>query len=320
MEVPLAHQPIRALLVEDVPGDARLVEEMLRGADGYELRCAATLAEALAALRAHRPDIVLLDLGLPDSAGVATVSAVVGADPDMPVVAITGLDDERAALEAVQAGAQDYLTKGSITPDLVRRVIRYAVERCRARRALDASELKWRNVLVNTPQIGISLDTMGRITFANAYFLALTGWSSDDIIGRDWFATCLPDDIRSEVRRRFGELIATTTTQACSTYHNAILTKSGERREIAWANVVSVDGCGKVADVTSLGVDLTDRLRAEAEAERQLEELRRWQAVTIGREERIVELRREVNALAVRLGLPAPYAEHEPASAAATAS
>ena len=130
---------LSVLVVEDNPGDAVLVREALADAgaragtpDRFGVARAATLAEGLAHLAEHPVDVVLLDLTLPDSTGLATLRAVRAAAPDTPIIALTGLDDEALALEAVRAGAQDYLVKGQADGVLLVRAITYAIERKRA--------------------------------------------------------------------------------------------------------------------------------------------------------------------------------------------
>ncbi|MFW5908530.1 MAG: PAS domain-containing protein, partial [Desulfosalsimonas sp.] len=76
-------------------------------------------------------------------------------------------------------------------------------QRKQAEEALAESEKKWRNILVNTPQIGVSLDTQGRIVFANKHFLELTGWKEEKILGQDWFELFIPPEIRAGIRRVF---------------------------------------------------------------------------------------------------------------------
>jgi signal transduction histidine kinase len=131
--------PIHLLLVEDNPGDARLVYEMLRDPLHIKLEVADCLAACMARLEQGGIDIVLLDLGLSDSQGLDTLISVAHAHPELPVVALTGLDDDALALRTVQAGGQDYLTKNTVTPEILRRTIRYAIERKRVEVALQAS-------------------------------------------------------------------------------------------------------------------------------------------------------------------------------------
>ncbi len=122
----------RILLVEDNQADARLFGELLSEVPGrpFQLTTVARLADATVAAASH--DVVFLDLSLPDAHGLATVSAMVTASRSTPIVVLTGNDNEQVALEAMKAGAQDYLTKSEITPSLLARTARYAVERKRA--------------------------------------------------------------------------------------------------------------------------------------------------------------------------------------------
>jgi signal transduction histidine kinase len=126
-----AARPIRILLVEDNPGDARLLQEILIEAPSLEadLERVDRLEAAEARLGEFAPDVVLLDLSLPDAHGMTTVTRALQAAPDVPIIVLTGLDDEELALHAVQSGAQDYLVKGQVDPVLLARAIRYAIER-----------------------------------------------------------------------------------------------------------------------------------------------------------------------------------------------
>ncbi|RJQ66671.1 MAG: PAS domain S-box protein [Desulfobacteraceae bacterium] len=145
-------------------------------------------------------------------------------------------------------------------------------DRQKAEKALRESEEKWRNILVNTPQIGIALDPQAAIVFANKHFLELTGWQAQEIIGRNWFDLFIPEDIREEVRAVFHQVMHSRDILGYSKYENEIVTKRGERRKVAWSNVITKDAGGAVVDATCLGVDLTERERAE-EALRESEAL-----------------------------------------------
>lgn len=118
------------LLIEDDDGDAFLIREMLATATGASaILRADRLETAVSMIASAAPDVVLLDLGLPDSQGIGTVKRLCERFPDLPVVALTGLSDEHVALQAVKEGAQDYLVKGQISGDLLARAMRYALER-----------------------------------------------------------------------------------------------------------------------------------------------------------------------------------------------
>jgi len=129
---------LRLLLVEDNPGDAVLVREMLRIALDHrvELVHVESLSEACEQVVEVEAACVLLDLSLPDAVGLEAVTQMQAAAPDIPIVVLTGLDDETLALNAVQHGAQDYLIKGRVDEVLIVRSIRYAIERKRAEVAL----------------------------------------------------------------------------------------------------------------------------------------------------------------------------------------
>ena len=128
--------PTRILLVEDNPGDARLIRETLREAESlpFLLTHADRLAAAEERLGAEAFDVVLLDLSLPDAHGLETVRRTLAAGAEVPIIVLTGLDDEATAVAAVQAGAQDYLAKGRLDGTLLARAIRYAMERKRLER------------------------------------------------------------------------------------------------------------------------------------------------------------------------------------------
>jgi signal transduction histidine kinase len=137
-------QRIRALLIEDNPGDARLIREMLRDAvSGHadvDLLYADRLAGGLEQLSGEGADVVLLDLSLPDSHGLETFAVLHAAAPSVPTVVLSGLDDQDVAVRAVQEGAQDYLVKGQVDGGTILRSMRYAIERERleaARRDLE---------------------------------------------------------------------------------------------------------------------------------------------------------------------------------------
>jgi EAL domain-containing protein (putative c-di-GMP-specific phosphodiesterase class I)/FixJ family two-component response regulator len=174
------------VLVEDDPADARLVEEMVRGGRGdrFELTCLSRLSDARSHLSRHGAACVLLDLSLPDAVGLEGLEALRAEFGEIPIVIITGLDDEDIAVKALHAGAQDYLIKEEIRGDVVRRAVRYAVERKRGED--EVTRLSRQNTLIlNSATEGIcGLDVSGRISFANPAAARMLGWHTDDLIGR----------------------------------------------------------------------------------------------------------------------------------------
>lgn len=124
-----APERYRVLLVEDNELDARSMTKALTTADTCHVHRTADMASGIEALSDGAFDCILLDLTLPDSAGITSVETMVARSPQCPIVVLTGLDDPDVALDAVARGAQDYLVKNTITPELVVRAIRYAVAR-----------------------------------------------------------------------------------------------------------------------------------------------------------------------------------------------
>ncbi len=136
-------QQLSILLIEDNPADARLIRELLH--DGPEMnmsvRHAGSLSSGLACLEEHEIDLVLLDLSLPDSHGLETISMVMDRFARVPIVVLTGLEDKENALAAIKEGAQDYLTKDGLTGLLLERAVRYAVERAGLMAKLEEARL-----------------------------------------------------------------------------------------------------------------------------------------------------------------------------------
>lgn len=121
------------LLVEDDPEFAGYLRAIFEsgGSPGVELTWTTRLASALERLSNDGLDAVLLDLNLPDSQGLATLSRLLASTPTVPVIVLTGMDDMRLATDALAQGAEDWLVKGKLDPELVQRAIRYAIERKR---------------------------------------------------------------------------------------------------------------------------------------------------------------------------------------------
>ena len=124
---------LKVLLIEDNPGDALALRRLLAQTEHvqFDTVCATRLTEGLAQLGETAFDIMLLDLSLPDSVGLDTIDKIRAYTLDVPIIVLTGLDDEEIAMQAVQAGAQDYLAKSDLDVNMISRAIRYAVERHR---------------------------------------------------------------------------------------------------------------------------------------------------------------------------------------------
>jgi diguanylate cyclase len=147
----------RVLLVEDDSLFASLVEEMLR-AGGLEVTTVRLLGDAIEVVRRGNADCALLDLRLPDARDLEGVEALREEAPELPIVVLSGLDDESVAVDAVQRGAQDYLVKGHVDSHILTRAIRYAIERKQTEQAL--SYLAHHDSLTGLPNRPLFLDRL----------------------------------------------------------------------------------------------------------------------------------------------------------------
>jgi PAS domain S-box-containing protein len=168
---------VKTLLIEDNAGDVFLIREMLEEVGGYALTAADLLAAGLLLLREHRFDVVLLDLGLPDSSGIESLRTIQNDHPELPVIVLTGLADEDLAGQAIGQGAQDYLIKGRIDGDLLTRAIRYAIERKKAQERSEF-QLAQMNAVFNQMTEGLAIfDRNGELLDMNRSALEMHGFS-----------------------------------------------------------------------------------------------------------------------------------------------
>ncbi len=143
---------LHILLVEDSPSDAALLQESISSNIGVDIsmRVVSSLREAIEHLNHNQIDAVLLDLSLPDSSGLDTVRQVRNLSPDLPIVVLTGINDENMGVEALRTGVQDYLVKGQTDGRTLIRILRYSIERKKTEEALRQS----RNDLARAQEVG----------------------------------------------------------------------------------------------------------------------------------------------------------------------
>ncbi|MBA3868960.1 MAG: response regulator [Anaerolineae bacterium] len=187
----MTDKPISVLLIEDNPGDARLIREQLRDAaeSTFELNIVSNLEEGLNGLSQHSYNILLLDLSLPDSFGLDTLKTVRAVNQDVPIVVLTGFDDQMLGVQALQMGAQDYLLKNDSHPKLLSRTIRYAIERHNIEAALRQSQEEYRSLIndvFDTTSVGVLiLDRNFKIVWVNSAIELYFGFSREDLLGHD---------------------------------------------------------------------------------------------------------------------------------------
>jgi diguanylate cyclase (GGDEF)-like protein/PAS domain S-box-containing protein len=202
----MSGQTIKVLLIEDNPGDARLLSEMLVDIHTalFELEWVDCLSRGLERLREERLDIVLLDLNLPDGAGLETFYTVRDQAPETPIIILSGMVDEDMAVRTVREGAQDYIVKGNIDGHLLERAIHYAIERKRSEKALEESEKKYRSMFQLSPEVIILLNDKGDVLDVNARIEDWLGYTPDDVAGKNFFQVpFLKEQGRAEVAKKF---------------------------------------------------------------------------------------------------------------------
>jgi diguanylate cyclase (GGDEF)-like protein/PAS domain S-box-containing protein len=175
------------LLVEDNPADVRLLREIFHEQSSHntELTQVETLGEAEKYLAGGAaPDIILLDLGLPDAQGLEAIPRARAAAPHVPLVVLTALDDESLAARALQEGVQDYLIKGQVDGRGLLRALRYAVERKNMQEALFIEKERAQVTLNSIGDAVICTDVSGNITFLNPVAARMTDWSRAEAAGR----------------------------------------------------------------------------------------------------------------------------------------
>jgi diguanylate cyclase (GGDEF)-like protein len=184
---------IRILLVEDQPGDARFIRELLSEsrAATYDIEHVKTLAAARQALARPDFDVVLLDLSLPDSEGLDTVTRLQEVNGHLPIIVLTGFDDDDLALRMAQVRVEQYLVKGRVDQQTLSRSIGYALERQRAKSQLDheietisASEENLRHVLTTSADGILIVDWDGIVLFSNPVADAMIGVQPGELTGR----------------------------------------------------------------------------------------------------------------------------------------
>ena len=296
---------MRILMVEDNPGDARLLREHLVGdrrvVELFQVVHVDRLALALEALERSSVEVVLLDLSLPDSQGIDTLNSMRKAKPGMPIVVLTSIDDEVLGLQLLQSGAQDYLVKGEVTSALLRRSVRYAVERKRAEGELRRSELFLESIVENIPHM-IFVKDADQLRFVrfNRAGEDLLGHTRQNLLGKSDYELFPRDEAdfftnadRDVLRNR----------QVLDIPEEPILTKGKGLRSLHTKKIPILDDNGQPVYLLGISEDITERKRADNQLQRSFELLRTLsQRLDVVREEERTRISRELHdELGVRM-------------------
>ncbi|OCQ94326.1 histidine kinase [Oscillatoriales cyanobacterium USR001] len=203
---------LKILLVEDSLDQAELIEQFLLTSNltsQFSITRTDRISTAQQILNQESFDAILLDLELPDSHGIETVTQVKKHSLNTPIVVLTSQSDQKIAIQSIQVGAQDYLIKVQITSEILIRSLRYAIERQQSQEALRKSEERYRSVVENS-LVGIAIITppnnhnqqveSGSIE-VNEALCKLLGYSRDELIKKNWLDLIYPENIESDLER-----------------------------------------------------------------------------------------------------------------------
>ena len=265
---------IDVLLVEDSRTDAHLVQAALRDSSRFRLVHVQRLSEALPPLAQGNIAMVLLDLGLPDSQGLETLHKLKESANGIPVIVLTGNDDEQTAVDSVRQGAQEYLVKSQLQEGNLRRTIRHVLERDRTEKALRESERQLRAIIDTSPQCIKVLNPAGQVLQMNSAGLRMIdAENATRVLGKSAFTLIAPED-----RETFHAFHDSVCQGKSGAMEYDIISLTGVRRNLlsASAPLLNPDG-------TTLHLAITQDVskRKEAVAELYLRE-RAIQAVSQG--------------------------------------
>ena len=256
---------IRILLIEDNPGDARLLEEMLKEANvRFELECIDRLSSGIAKVKSDGFHIILLDLDLPDSQGLVTLTKLNEIRPKAPIIVLTGLADEALGIQAVQEGAQDFLVKGRADKNMLVRSINYAIQRKKIQKELLKSEELIKNILEHVDEGFIIIDRDFRILSANMAYSKMVEMPLEEVIGKHCYevahhlsAPCVGTGNECSVRRAF------ETRKSCSAIHKHEDSKGRSIHIETKAYPFSKDPSGEVITAIETLIDITEKQKLE---------------------------------------------------------
>lgn len=286
---PTPDHALRILIVEDNPGDVRLIREMIEGATELTERAATQrpvlsdrhpavttpsdpaivhetrLADGLDRLNEELVDVVLLDLNLPDSEGLQTVEHFRDYNDAVPVVVLTGLRDREVGVEALRRGAEEYLVKDEVNPDLLVRSVYHAIER-----KLHERELEQYRTLVDTVDDGVyAVNDASRFVLVNDAMVSMTGYSREELLGAP--SSLVIDDETVRTAEELGGSMVTGGSQA-TTMETELSTADGRSIpvETNFSSFPLGDGQYGRAGVVR---DITERKEWERRLERQRNQL-----------------------------------------------
>jgi PAS domain S-box-containing protein/putative nucleotidyltransferase with HDIG domain len=274
-------EAIHILLLEDNPGDARLVRVYLNESSTVKVRLTHfdQLKAGLQYLDIEKPEVILLDLGLPDSQGLDTLTKITNQVPNIPVIVLTGLSDSEMAPKAVRAGAQEYLIKGEFNSDLLMRVIYYSIERKQLENTLRKREVDL-NKAQQVAHVGSWIWNIktNLLEWSDEMFriFGLTPGEFSGNLGDVLLRSIHPDDLPAVTASN--QSVIEKKTPVPLEYR--VIHPDGSQR-VVWAEAgeLQLDETGAPAVLSGIVQDITERKRSETKIQRQLAHLTALSAI-----------------------------------------
>ncbi|OGP49498.1 MAG: hypothetical protein A2Y79_09340 [Deltaproteobacteria bacterium RBG_13_43_22] len=268
--------PLNVLIIEDSEDDYLLLLRELEKGDYDPIPQRVETAEALkTALQEKTWDIILSDYHLPRFSGFQALRLFQETGIDIPFILVSGMIGEELAVEAMRAGAHDYIMKGNLARlvPAIERELREVGERQRRRQTEDELQKEKERTIKYLEIAGVTivaLDQNGLVTLINRKGCEILGYGRDEIIGKKWFEIFIPKDFRAEAKRIFFQTLA-GEIKPVEYFESPVITKEGKTRLFSWHNNFIIDESGKIIGTLSSGEDITERKRTE-EALRESEE------------------------------------------------
>ncbi|TWU22275.1 Sensor histidine kinase TodS [Novipirellula galeiformis] len=254
-------QPFRILVIEDNPDTRANLRDILE-LDGHEVFMASCFTDSQAVASGNNIGLVITDRRLPEGMIEEFLPQVKANSAGAEIIVVTGYGDMQSTISALRLGVSDYVIK-PIIPDDIRSIVNRIAEKQRLQAALVEEHYFADQVLKTAESIVLVLDMQGHVIRLNPYFEKLTGWTAADLVGRDWFLSCIPEADRTWVKEMF---VDTSRTRRNRGVLHDVLDKQGRCHRIRWSHAPLRNCDGTIEAVLAVGVDVSDLIEAQTRA------------------------------------------------------